>query len=189
MITDEMIMRYKETKDDKLFEEIYQEYIYFRTYLLGYVIKEDVDRICSDCDLALLKSIEYFNINKNTKFSTYLGNAIINTKKAYYKSKSRFKDDVSLECRILEGVDEVILGDTISNLKDDYNYFEIKDFIQFHLSLLEEDERKLIEMLFFEEKSEKAIAKYFNYSQASISKFKDEILHKMKRNIILYNHK
>lgn len=189
MITDEIIMRYKETKDEKLFEEIYQEYVKFRTYLLGYVIKEDVDRLCSDCDWALLKSIEYFDINKNIKFATYLGNAIINTKKAYYRSQSRFKDDVSLECRILEGVDEVILGDTISNLKDDYNDFEIKDFIQFHLSLLENDERKLIEMIFFEEKIERNVAKYFGISQAAINRQKDEILHKMKRNIIIYNHK
>lgn len=189
MITDEMIMRYKETKDEKLFEEIYQEYVKFRTYLLGYVIKEDVDRLCSDCDWALLKSIEYFDINKNIKFATYLGNAIINTKKAYYRSQSRFKDDVSLECRILEGVDEVILGDTISNLKDDYNDFEIKDFIQFHLSLLDEDERKIIEMYYLKDKNEYEVANAINMSQANISKIKDEILHKMRRNIILYNHK
>ena len=119
MITDEMILRYKETKDEKLFEEIYQEYIYFRTYLLGLIPYEDLDEITSNCNYALAKSIEYFDSSKGVKFTTYLANAILNTKYHYYKKvKPKYQDNVSLEDVIIDGKRDITLEDTIPDDRD-----------------------------------------------------------------------
>lgn len=192
MITDEMIMKYKETKDEKLFEEIYQEYVYFRIYLLGPISnKNDLEEINSNCDYALMQCIDCFNFNrKEAKFTTYLAKAIIHEKWSFYK-KLKNKNDISMEYVISED-ENLKLEDIIADDRDCYRELEVKEIkklIHFQLSLLEEDERKIIEMYFLEEKSEKEIAKYFNVSQPTINKQKDDILHKMRRNIIIYNHK
>ena len=189
MITDEMIKEYRKTKNEDLFNKIYNDYIKLRTHILGPISNYyDLEEINSMCDEALLLSIDYFDIDrKEAKFTTYLSNAILYTKWEYFKKIKKRTKEISFNLEF--GEDDLRLDDILPDKNDYYRELEIKNFIQFHLSLLENDERKLIEMIFFEEKIERNVAKYFGISQAAINKRKDEILHKMKRNIIIYNHK
>lgn len=189
MITDEMIKEYRKTKNEDLFNKIYNDYIKLRTHILGPISnKNDLEEINSICDEVLLKCINYFDMDrKEAKFTTYLSNAILYTKWEYFKKIKKKTKEISFDLEF--GEDDLRLDDILPDKNDYYRELEIKDFVQFHLSLLEEDERKLIEMIFFSSKNERNVAKYFGISQAAINKRKDEILHKMKRNIIIYNHK
>ena len=87
----------------------------------------------------------------------------------------------SLDKTICEDGKTLTLLDSIEEKKYLYDYEEID--LKEGLSYLSEQEQKLIELRYFQEKTQTETAKYFNTNQVQISRNEQKILKKLKKTI------
>lgn len=72
------------------------------------------------------------------------------------------------------------LGHVIGMEDDRFLMIENKDFIRYCMSLLDEDERKFVQMRYYEEKSQVAIAEELGMTQMQVSRFERRLLKRLR---------
>ena len=63
---------------------------------------------------------------------------------------------------------------------DRFLMIENKDFIRYCMSLLDENERKFVQMRYYEEKSQVAIAEELGMTQMQVSRFERRLLKRLR---------
>jgi RNA polymerase sigma factor (sigma-70 family) len=192
MITNEMILKYRETKDQKVFEEIYKEYIRFRNYFLKGIVTDDLEDIYQECDLRLIKCIEMFNENAGVEFTVYLGESIKNIKNTYFRkmNKKILKNSISINTVVATNKDEeLLLEDTLEDKKDYYEEFIEHDYLKELLQTLDEDDMNLIRMFYFDNMKQEQIGEVLGETQSNISKRLDAIIKRLRLRHLLNEKK
>ena len=171
------ILKYKKTGDETLFNELYKDYTYLRKKLIKNVFYQDLEDVYAECDVTFIKCIKLFDIESGVKFSSYLSKALLNTRLNYYH-KNVFNNTLQhLEDNI---TDELKIEDVIPDDVDYFSQYEDSDYIDYLLSFLDERDRKVVELYFFENKTQREVGQVLGLSQPLIKKDLDRILDFLK---------
>ena len=150
---------------------------------------DDQEDLISIGTIGLMKAIDTFTNDKQTKLSTYAARCISNEILMHLRTNKKRALDVSLEDQIANGSEENNL--TINDLvyKDEENiidYIERKDNIEKmkkYLSILEKRELEIIELRYginhHTALTQKQIAKKFNISRSYVSRIEKRALMKL----------
>lgn len=226
----EIFVRYRETKDTKLRDEIVASYIYIAEILSRRFINRGVeyDDIYQVACMGILFAVERFDPDKGVKFATYATPTVLGEIRKYFRDKGNFirvprrlyevfykaerirrgSSEISNSeiARILNLPESVIeeasaLGggsfvksleyeayaDGIMSLSDvigadDENYLMIEnnDFLNFCMSVLNDEEKEFISCRYTEGMTQKEIADRKNISQMQVSRFERRLLKKLR---------
>ena len=163
-----------------------------KRYLEG---KTTVEEINSAALLGLVQAVSRFDESRGLKFSTFAVPTIVGTIKGdFYKDKSKFIRRIKEGKEIYERINIDSLNRIVPLEKDaeviDYcsSQFdmdkEIENFdLQIAISKLDELQRKIINMIYFEGKSQCEIARLLKTSQPTISKINTKALQILRESI------
>lgn len=87
----------------------------------------------------------------------------------------------SLENEILGDDDNIALVDTIGMEDSSFLVIENSDFIDYCKKQLDEDERRFVDLRYYEEYNQKEISKIMHMSQMQISRLEKRLLKKLRR--------
>jgi len=156
--------------------------------------KEDKDDLLSIGAFGLIKAVDFYNFESNTRLATYASRCIENEILMYLRKKSRMRIEVSLDEPLSmddEG-NELLLSDVLSNdlyeVSENLIEKERQDRLQVALISLRPREREILEMRFGlkgkEELTQKEVADLLGISQSYISRLEKKILKKLKNKMI-----
>ena len=147
--------------------------------------KEDLFQIGS---IGLLKCIDNFDLERKVKFSTYAVPLIMGEIKRFLRDDGLVKVSRSLkeasykikrEKEHYEG-DEIHLEDKLEQQSDLIEQTVDNIYIQELLQKLNEQERKLIELRYFQNQTQAVIAGIMGISQVQVSRMEKKILEKLR---------
>lgn len=134
--------------------------------------------------LGLTKSVDAFDINKNSCFSTYAGVGIENAICAFMKKSRKSIYDVSLD--ELTSCSE--LRDGSSDFTDDFGKQEVYMAIRKFVDELPDRERKVVELYFGfindEVYSQKEIAEMLDVTQSYVSRLVNQSIYKIGKKLL-----
>lgn len=151
--------------------------------------KVDMEELISIGSLGLIKAVDSYKIDKNTKLATYASRCIENEILMYLRKIKKTINDVSLDDALSNEEEEkgLTLGEMIPDEKSTSNEVESNDEKQFLLkavSNLCEREKTIMCMRYGlngqDELTQKEVADLMNISQSYISRLEKKILHKLK---------
>lgn len=168
--------------------------------LVAHIVKkydnknEDIDDLISIGTIGLIKGIDSFSTNKNTKITTYIAKCIENEILMYYRANKRNNKNISLNEPIgfdKEG-NEITLLDILKTPKPDFaldihtqNNIKLLDK---YFNVLNEREKEIITKRYglydIDKKTQKEIAKEFKISRSYVSRIEKRALTKMLKEYI-----
>lgn len=155
----------------------------------------DKDELISIGIIGLIKSLEGFDMAKNTKYITYACRCIDNEILMFLRKSKRHLNVESIYTENPMCDSNLTIEDTLydknENIEEKYENKESIIEIQKIINKLSEKERKIISMYFgINNKihTQKEIFEIFNVSQPTISKMKNKILKKIKREFLSYKN-
>ena len=88
---DPLVVEYIETKNDALREKIITKYQYLTTYIARKLAfnRDDIDELIQIGNIAVLKALDRFQLERNINFSTFAAPTIIGEIKHYFRDNSR----------------------------------------------------------------------------------------------------
>lgn len=155
-----------------------------------------VDEINSAALLGLVQAASRFDESKGLKFSTFAVPTIVGTIKCdFYKDKSKFirkiKDGKEVHERInIDSLNRIVyLEKDIEVIECCSSQFNMdneveKINLQIAIDKLDELQRKIINMIYFEGKSQNEIARLLSTSQGNISRINRKALQALRESII-----
>lgn len=162
-------------------------YIQFKNFIFkqcqSWRSKYEIEDLQQTAFIGLQKAYESYDISKDILFLTYAAMIIGNELRMYHRKNKKHEDVFSLNKTFPFKDDEIEYIDTIS---DDIDYEE-KAFMNIEcdnlrkaLDKLDPQERKIVEYLGLNFKSQKEISEKLNLSQSYISRKYKKILEKLK---------
>ena len=163
--------------------------------LVAHIVKkydnrnEDIDDLISIGTIGLIKGIDSFNSNKNSKLTTYISKCIENEILMYYRANKHNNKNISLNEHIgydKEG-DEITLLDVLKTPTPDFiNDIHTQDNIKLltkYLDILSKREKEIITKRYGLESNkkmtQKEIAKEYNISRSYVSRIEKRALSKI----------
>lgn len=137
---DPLVVEYIQTKDDKLKEKIVIKYKSLIEYIARKLAfnKDDVDDLIQIGNIAILKALDRFSLDKNADFGTFATPNIIGEIKHYFRDKSRL---VKIP-RKLQELNSKIKTALQENQEKNKN-ITVKELSE----MLNEDEEKILEAM------------------------------------------
>jgi RNA polymerase sigma-B factor len=88
---DPIIVEYAKTKNKALIEPIIEKYGYLTSYIARKLAfnRDDVEELIQIGNIAILKALDRFDVNRNINFSTFATPTIIGEIKHYFRDNSR----------------------------------------------------------------------------------------------------
>ena len=151
--------------------------------------KVDMQELISIGSLGLIKAVDSYRLDKNTKFATYASRCIENEILMYLRKIKKNINDISLDDALTNDEEErgLTLGEMIPDENSPYKEAELKDekrFLIQAVSELNDREQKIMNMRYGlngqDELTQKEVADLMNISQSYISRLEKKILHKLK---------
>jgi len=159
--------------------------------------KEDSDDLISIGTIGLIKGIDSFSGNKNTKLNTYVARCIENEILMYFRNNKKRNKDISINESVgydKEGNEITILDilktpapDFALDIHKENNITDLKKY----LDVLTEREKEIIidryGLFDNDEITQKEIAKKLNISRSYVSRIEKRALTKILREFLKYN--
>ncbi len=151
--------------------------------------KADMEELISIGSLGLIKAVESYKLDKNTKFATYASRCIENEILMYLRKIKKSINDISLDDALSNEEEEkgLTLGEMIPDENPPYLEVELNDekkFLINAISQLNDREQIIMNMRYGlngqDELTQKEVADLMNISQSYISRLEKKILHKLK---------
>lgn len=174
------IDNYKENKEVK-----------FSTYAFKYILGEIIKFIGTDRTIKVspdvMKIYKCYEKTKDCLTSKLGRNPSFNEISTFMGIDSNVLMDTLEKCEFSLSLDGIIGNDEFTlesvigrDLREDIDkIIDLKD----ELERLTEDERKLIELRYFQDYTQSETAKYLGWNQVQVSRYESKILKKMKNNI------
>ena len=198
--------RLTKKEEDEIFERIKQGDRNARDYLIlknigfvkAIVVKLNVNNNeFDDCvsigTIGLIKAVNSFKTNKNSKFSTYAYKCILNEILYNLRSTKKNKKNILFSYTLIidDCSKEIKLEDVLAcneNIEDSViNRLDILNL----LKVLTDEERNIIYSRYGlknnEIKTQKELGKKMNYTQSYLSRIEQKIIKKLQRNYIIIN--
>lgn len=86
----------------------------------------------------------------------------------------------SIESELMGDEDNIALIDTLGSEDKSFLVIENSDFVEYCKKKLNDDEKKFIELRFYEEKNQKEIGEIMGISQMQVSRFEKKVLKKLR---------
>lgn len=152
----------------------------------------DVEMLLSIGFEALIKAVDGYDIDKDSKFSSYLSRCVTNNINLYIKRNQTLNNLLSLDEPVLEATKErhTLLGDLIADDIDielEYDDKELMHILVILIGALEKDEKNILGMHYgFNGKAYSCseIAKMYNTSCSTISRRISAIIRKIKKELV-----
>ncbi len=151
--------------------------------------KVEMQELISIGSLGLIKAVDSYRLDKNTKFATYASRCIENEILMYLRKIKKSINDISLDDALTNDEEErgLTLGEMLPDENSPYKQVEAKDeknFLINAISGLNDREQKIMNMRYGlngqDELTQKEVADLMNISQSYISRLEKKILHKLK---------
>ena len=151
--------------------------------------KVDMQELISIGSLGLIKAVDSYRLDKQTKFATYASRCIENEILMYLRKIKKSINDISLDDALTNDEEErgLTLGEMIPDENSAYKEVEMQDekkFLLNAISQLNDREKKIMFMRYGlngeDELTQKEVADLMNISQSYISRLEKKILHKLK---------
>lgn len=155
------------------------------------------DELNSAALLGLVLAVKRFDKSKGVKFSTFATATIIGTIKGdFYLDKSNFIRKTVDGKRVIEQISIDSLN-RIIHLKTDVEFMEWcgSDFdmdkeienidLKIAISKLDELQRKIINMLYFEDKTQNEVAELLGTTQVQISRIKSRAINSLRESLVV----
>lgn len=140
----------------------------------------------SACLFALVKAAKTFDANKGIKFATYAAKCMNNEVLMYLrKNKNIPRETCSLDF-VINGDDEgreLVLFDVLGK-EDEYHFIE-KEIARNCLNSIDGVERKVIDLIYGENKTQKEVANHLGLSQSYVSRIQKRALKRMREKYYL----
>ncbi len=107
-----------------------------------------------------------------------LGVSVETVREAYKTGDAAFMK--SIESELIGDDDSIALIDTLGKEDKNFLIIENSNFIDYCAKLLTDEERRFVELRFYEEKTQKEIGDIMNMSQVQTSRFEKKILKKLR---------
>jgi len=151
--------------------------------------KADMEELISIGSLGLIKAVDSYKLDKNTKFATYASRCIENEILMHLRKIKKSINDISLDDALSNEEEEkgLTLGEMIPDENSPYLEVELNDekkYLINAISRLNDREQKIMNMRYGlngqDELTQKEVADLMNISQSYISRLEKKILHKLK---------
>lgn len=171
----ELVENYKQNSTEELFNEILEnskKIFHSVLHRQGVFSKnKDYEEIYSLLQFALYRTLNKYDINKNTKFTTYLYSTLANEVKLFYRTQGKHKEsNTSMYTVITQDTDKVELWELLEDEDSlsSYNNIEHRDTISKFLNQLSELDKKIFIGYYFNDKKQKEIGNELNLKQITI---------------------
>ena len=144
---------------------------------------EDVEAVAR---FGMLKAYKAFDVSKGFKFATYASRVMENEILMYARRLKKHQGVLSIELPAYEEDDgrEILLSDVLAgkdNLEEDYCSKESIQILKVLIGELNTRDKRIIQSLYFDRKTQKEVAKEMGFSQSYISKLERHILERLRK--------
>ena len=150
-----------------------------------YSTSNDKEELFGEGVFGLIKAIEKFDVNRNIQFSSYSSRVIMNEINMYFRKIKNSTETISLNELVSNDLDnDLTLMDVIADNQDFVDDFLRKEYHKNMSEVIEklnDEEKKLLYLYFYERKTQADISEIFGMSQSFVSKKLTKVFKKARK--------